>query len=191
MGISPSMNAPNFITGIAVVIVGVFLFLAGPQLIMVPSTQVQVIQLFRDDTFAVGDVWERSVQLDEGVTVNGTVAASSALTGAPSEISMFVADDANYQKWVAHGSPTYVFQRDISNGQSFSFNVPRTDLYHFVFDNTNSPVKKKVTMTADLQKQVTINVPDSRIPYVAYGVLAVGCLLTAVGVLRKAPIRWA
>jgi hypothetical protein len=185
------MNAANFLTGIAVIIVGVFLFFAGPQLIVVPSTQVQVIELFHDEAFAVGDVWEHSVQLDEGVTVNGTIAASSALTGAPSEISMFVADDANYQKWVAHGSPTYVFQRDISDGQSFSFNVPQTGLYHFVFDNTNSPVKKKVTMTADLQKQVTINVPDSRIPYVAYGVLTVGSLVTAVGVLRKAPIRWA
>jgi hypothetical protein len=185
------MNAANFVAGIAVVMVGVFLFFAGPQLIVVPSTQVQVIELFREEAFAVGDIWERSVQLDEGVSVNGTIAVVSALTGAPSEISMFVADDANYQKWVAHGSPTYVFQRDMSNGQSYSFNVPRTGLYHFVFDNTNSPVKKKVTMTADLQKQVTINVPDSRIPYVAYGVLAIGCLLTAVGVLRKAPIRWA
>ena len=185
------MNAPNVLTGIAVVIVGVVLLFAGPQLIMVPSTQVQVTRLFSDETFSVGDVWERSVQLDEGVAVHGTVAVSSALTGAPSEISMFVTDDANYQKWVAHGSPTYVFQRDISNGQSFTFNVPRTDLYHFVFDNTNSPVKKKVTMTVDIQRHVAVNVPDNRIPYVAYGVVAVGCLIAAVGVLRKAPIRWA
>jgi hypothetical protein len=185
------MNASNFLTGIVILIVGVFLFFAGPQLIVVPSRQVQVVQVFRDETYAVSDVWERSVQLDEGVTVNGTVAVSSALTGAPSDVPMFVADDANYQKWVSHGTPTYAFQRDISNGQGFSFNVPQTGLYHFVFDNTNSPVKKKVTMTADLQKQVTAYVADERISYVAYGVLAIGCLVTAVGVLRRAPIRWA
>ncbi len=46
-------------------------------------------------------------------------------------------------------------------------------------------------MTVDLQKQVTINMPDERIPYVAYGVMAVGCLLTVVGIVRKTPVRWA
>jgi hypothetical protein len=185
------MNAANLFTGIGVLIVGMALFFAGSQLIVVPSTQVQVIELFHNETFAVSDVWERSVQLDEGVTVNGTVAVSSALTGAPAEISMFVADDANYQKWVAHSSPRYAFQKDVSDGQSFSFTAPRTGLYHFVFDNTSSPVKKRGTFTVDLQKQVTVNLPDKRIPYVAYGVLAIGCLVTAVGVLRRAPIRWA
>jgi hypothetical protein len=185
------MNATNFLAGIALVVIGALLFFAGPQLIMVPSTQIQVVELFHDETFTVGDVWERSVQLDEGVTVNGTVAVSSALTGAATQISMFVADDANYQKWVAHGNPTYALQMDISNGQSFSFTVARTGLYHFVFDNTNSPVKKKVTMTADLQKQVTVNVPEKRILYVAYGLLAVGCFVTAAGVLRKTQSPWA
>jgi hypothetical protein len=185
------MNAVNLFTGIAVIILGAVLFFAGSQLIVVPSTQVQVVELFHDEPFAVSDVWEHSVQLDEGVAVNGTVAVSSALTGAPSEISMFVADDANYQKWVAHGSPTYAFQEDVSDGQGFLFTVPRTGLYHFVFDNTNSPVKKKGTLTADLERQVTLNVPDRRIPYMAFGVLGIGFLVTAVGFLRKAPIRWA
>jgi hypothetical protein len=185
------MNVANLFAGIAVILVGMILFFAGPQLVVIPSTQVQVIELFHDETFAVSDVWERSVQLDEGVTVNGTVAVSSALTGAPAEISMFVADEANYQKWVAHGSPTYAFQKDVSDGQGFSFTVPRTGLYHLVFDNTSSPVKKRGTLTMDLQKQVTVNLPDKRIPYVAYGVLAIGGLVTAVGVLRRAPIRWA
>jgi hypothetical protein len=185
------MNTANFFTGIAVIVVGAVLFFAGSQLIVVPSTQVQVVELFHDETFAVSDVWERSARLDQGVTINGTVAVSSALTGAPSEISMFVADDANYQKWVAHGSPTYAFQKEVSDGQVFSFAVPRTGLYHFVLDNTNSPVKMKGTLTADVEKQVTVSAPDARIPYVAYGVLAIGCLVTAVGFLRKAPIRWA
>jgi hypothetical protein len=184
------MNAANFFAGIALVVMGAFLFFAGPQLILVPSTQIQVTGLFHNETFVVGDVWERSVQLDGGVTVNGTVAVSSALTGAATEISMLVADDANYQKWVAHGSPTYALQRDISNGQSFSFNVPQTGTYHFVFDNNNSPVKKKVTITVDIQKQVTTNVPDGRILYVAYGLLAVGCLVTVMGVLRKTEPSW-
>ena len=185
------MNAGNFITGIAVVIVGVFLFLAGPQLILVPSTQVQVTELFHDETLAVSDIAERSVQLDKGVTVNGTVTVSSALTGAPSDVLMFVADDANYQKWATQGSPTYAFQKDLSNGQSFSFTVPETGLYHFVFDNKISPVKTKVTITADLQKQVTISMPDNRITYMAYAVVAVGGLFAVVGILRKTPVRWA
>ena len=185
------MNAANFFSGIAVILIGVCIFFAGPQLILVPSTQVQVTELFHGETLAVSEVGERSAQIDEGVTVNGTVVVSSALTGGPSDVSMFVADDANYQKWVTGGSPTYAFQKDVSSGQNFSFTVPGTGLYHFVFDNRNAPVKKKVTMTADLQKQVTISMPDKRIPYVAYGIVAVGSLITVVGVLRKAPVRWA
>ena len=184
------MHAANFFAGIALIIVGAVLFFAGPHLILVPSPQVQVINLFHDEAFVVGDVWDRSVQMDEGVTVNGTTAISSALTGEPSVIAMLVMDDANYQKWIAHGSPTYIFQRDMSNGQIFAFTAPRTGLYHFIFDNTNSPVKKKVTMTADLQKPVTLYVPDTRISYVAYGFLAIGCVVTVIGVLRKTPVRW-
>ena len=185
------MNAPNFFAGVAIIIVGVFLFFAGPQLVMLPSTQTQVVGLFHDETFVVGDLWERSVQLEEGVLVNGTVAVGSALTGEPSEVSMLVMDDANYQKWAAHGSPTYAFQKDVSNRGSFSFTVPRSGLYHFIFDNTNSPVKKKVTMTADLQKQLTVNLPDERVRYVAYGLLGIGVLVTAMGAMRKTQIPWA
>lgn len=184
------MNAANFFTGIALLILGAFLFFAGPQLILVPSTQIQTTNLFHNEAFVVADLWERSMQLDQGVIVNGTIAVSSALTGEPSEVSLFVADDANYQKWVTHSSPTYVFQRDISNGQRFSFTVPQAGSYHFIFDNTDSPVKKKVTLTADLEKQVIVNVPDERITYVAYGLVAIGGLVTVVGVLRRTQVPW-
>jgi hypothetical protein len=185
------MNTANFFSGIAVMLLGACLFFAGPQLIMVQSTHIQVTELFHGEMLAVSEVAERSAQLDEGVTVNGTILVSSALTGGPSDVQMFVADDANYQKWVTGGSPAYVFQKDLSGEQNFSFTVPRTSLYHFVFDNRNSPVKKKVTMTADLQKQVTISMPDERILYVAYGVIAAGGLITVIGALRKTPVRWA
>jgi len=185
------MNARNFFTGIVVVVAGVILLFAGPQLILIPSTQTRVTDLFRNEAFTVGDIWERSVQLEDGVFVNGTVAVRSALTNEATEIPIVVLDDANYQKWVAHGSPTYVFQEDISDGGVFSFTVPRSGIYHFVFDNTNSPVKKKVTLTAELQERVTVRLPDERIRYVAYGLLAAGVLITVVGVLRKTPVPWA
>jgi phenylpyruvate tautomerase PptA (4-oxalocrotonate tautomerase family) len=185
------MNAPNFFAGVAIIIVGALLFFAGPQLVMLPSTQTQVAGLFHDETFVVGDLWERSVQLEEGALVNGTVAVSSALTGEPSEVLMLVMDDAEYQNWVAQGSPTYVFQKDVSNRESFSFTVPRSGVYHFIFDNTSSPVKKKVTIAADLQKQVAVSLPDERVRYVAYGLLAIGVLVTAVGIVRKTQVPWA
>ena len=185
------MNTTNFFTGIAIIVVAVLLLLAGPQLILIPSVQTQTVDLFQGEAFTVGDLWERSVQLDEGVHVNGTLTVTSALTGEPSELSMLVMDDANYQKWVAHGSPTYVFQRDIANGESFSFTVPRTAVYHFMFDNTSSPVKKNVAMTVDLQKEVVVTLPDERLRLVAYGLLAVGVLVTAVGILRKTQVPWA
>lgn len=185
------MNARNFSAGILVVVVGVILLFLGPQLILIPSTQTQVTDLFRNEAFTVGDIWERSVQLDDGVLVNGTVAVRSALTNEAAEIPMAVLDDANYQKWVAHGSPTYIFQKEISDGEPFLFTVPHSGIYHFLFDNTNSPVKKKVTLTAELQKQVTVALPDERIRYVAYGLIAVGVLIAVAGALRKTPVSWA
>jgi len=185
------MNTLNFFAGVAIIIVGMFLLLAGPQVVMIPSVQTRVSALFVGEQFVVGDIWERSVQLDEGLVVNGTVAVTSALTGEPSEVSMLVMDDENYQKWVAHGSPTYVFQRDMTDGEGFSFSVPRVGVYHFVFDNTNSPVKKKVSMTVDAQRQVVVSLPDERLRYLAYALLAVGVLVTAVGILRKTQVPWA
>jgi len=90
------MNARNFLIGIVVVVVGVILLFAGPQLILIPSTQTQVTDLFRNEAFTVGDIWERSVQLEDGVFVNGTVAVRSALTNEATEIPIVVLDDANY-----------------------------------------------------------------------------------------------
>jgi hypothetical protein len=185
------MNTLNFLTGIAIIIGGIFLLFAGPQLITIPSTETQVVNLFRGEAFTVGDLWERSAQLDEGLLANGTVAVSSALTGEPSDVSMLVLDEANYQKWVAHGSPTYVLQKEMANREAFRFTVPQTGVYHFVFDNTSSPVKKKVTMTVDLQRQIAITVPNERVRYVAYGLLGLGILVTAIGVLRKTQVPWA
>ena len=185
------MNAANFFTGVALLALGAFLFFAGPQLILIPSPQIQTTELFHNEGIVVADLWERSVQLDEGVAVNGTIVVSSALTGEPSEVSLLVVDEANYQKWVAHSGATYVFQRDISDGQSFSFAVPRAGLYHLVFDNTNSPVKKRVTLNADLEKQVMINVPDVRVTYAAYGLMAIGSLVAVLGALRRTQVPWA
>jgi len=185
------MNTTNFFTGVAMIVVAVLLLFAAPQLILIPSVQTQTVDLFQGEAFTVGDLWERSVQLDEGVNVNGTLAVTSALTGDASEVSMLVMDDANYQKWVAHGSPTYVFQKDVTNGESFSFTVPRTGIYHFIFDNASSPVKKNVTMTVDLQRQVVVTLPDERPRYVAYVLLVAGIAIMAVGILRKTQVPWA
>jgi len=185
------MNTTNFFTGVAIIVLAVLLLFAGPQLILIPSVQTQTVDLFQGEAFTVGDLWERSVQLDEGVKVNGTLAVTSALTGEASEVLMLVMDDANYHKWVAHGSPTCVFQRDVASGESFSFTVPQTGTYHFVFDNASSPVKKNVAMTVDLQRQVVVTLPDERLHYVAYGLLAVGIVIMAVGILRKTQVPWA
>jgi len=185
------MNAPNLLAGVAMLVAGIFLFFAGPQLIMVPSTQTQVVNLFSNDAFVVGDISEHSVQLDEDVLVNGTASVVSALTGEASEISMLVFDDANYQKWIAHANPTYLLQKDVSSGQTFSFTAPHIGVYHLVFDNTDSPVKKKVTMTADFQRQVTVNVPYEDVRYLSYALLVVGVVVSTIGVLRKTEIPWA
>jgi len=185
------MNAMNLVCGIVILISGSALLFAGPQVIMVPTTQTQVTVLFNNETFVVGDIWERAVQLDERVLVNGTVAVGSALTGEASDIMILIVDDANYQKWISHGSPTYVLQKDVVNGGSFSFTVPRSGVYHLVFDNTNSAVKKKIAVTVDLERQVVVNLPDDRIRYVAYGVLVIGAIVAVVGILRKTEVPWA
>ena len=185
------MNAMNFVCGIVILVSGAILLFAGPQVIMLPTTQTQITVLFNNETFVVGDIWERAVQLDEGVFVNGTVAVGSALTGEASDVMILVVDDANYQKWISHGSPTYVLQKDVVNDGGFSFTVPGSGVYHFIFDNTNSPVKKKIAMTVDLQRQVMVNLPDERIRYVAYGVLVIGAIVTVVGILRKTEVPWA
>jgi hypothetical protein len=104
---------------------------------------------------------------------------------------MLVTDDANYQKWATHGDPTYLMQKTLSDGDVFSFAASRDGLYHILLDNTNSPIKKRVTLTVDTQKQVLLNVPDERVRYVAYAAISIGSLVAVIGILRKTQIPWA
>ena len=185
------MNVYNFLAGIVIIIAGVLLFSAGPQMIMIPTTEMQTVPLFHDNSFVVGDVWEASVQLEKGIRVNGTLAISSALTSEPSEVLMLVTDEANYPKWTAHDNPAFIYEKQMSNGQAFTFSIANTGIYHIILDNTSSPVKKKVTLNAELLKEIVINVPDDRVRYAAYGVIACGLFVTAIGVLRKTQVPWA
>jgi len=185
------MNAYNFSVGIVIIIVGVLLYFAGPQMIMIPTTETQTTPLFHDNSFVVADVWEASVRLESGIRVNGTLGVSSALTSQPSEVLMLVTDDANYLKWTAREKAAFVFEKQMSDGQVFTFSAKDAGIYHIILENTSSPVKKSVVLNADLQKDILVNLPDDRVRYVAYGVIACGLFATAIGVLRKTQVPWA
>ena len=185
------MNAYNFTAGIVIIIVGVLLYFAGPQMITIPTTETQTTPLFHDNSFVVADVWEASVRLESGIRVNGTLGVSSALTSQPSEVLMLVTDDANYLKWTAREKAAFVFEKQMVDGQVFTFSAKDAGIYHIILENTSSPVKKSVLLNADLQKDIIVNLPDDRVRYLAYGVIACGLFATAIGVLRKTQVPWA
>ncbi|HXX72896.1 MAG TPA: hypothetical protein VEI80_04305, partial [Candidatus Acidoferrales bacterium] len=64
-------------------------------------------------------------------------------------------------------------------------------LYHFVFDNRASVYKKYVVLGVSYNEISTSTKPDPRVPYVGWGLLAVGLAVLVYGLLRKPAITWA
>ena len=101
-----------------------------------------------------------------------------------------VLDDVNYQKWNSGQQADYLFS-NIGQGQFiFNFTTAKSGVHHFVFDNRASVFKKYVILSIGFSEVTVSNVPDPRVPYVAWTLLAGGAIVLAYSLVRKPPIPW-
>jgi hypothetical protein len=182
----------TMLVGVTLLVAAILLLtVAGPYV----TDQIQMVQ--RHDVephaqFLVGDVIDRQYSIPGNVAVIGTLDVAQAPTNQSSDIQFIVLDAQNYQLWAGGQQPNSFMFNSHQQGQSnFTFNTPSSGVYHFVFDNRASVYKKFVTLSVSYNEVSISNRPDPRIPYIAWGLLAVGFAVLIYGLARKPPIPWA
>jgi hypothetical protein len=179
------------LAGITLVVAAILLLtVAGPLI----TDQVQVVQ--RHDVephaqFLVGDVADRDYSIPGSVAVYGTLDVAQAPSNQSGNLQFMVFDSQNYQLWASGQQSNYMFTTNQDGRSNFTFNTPSSGVYHFVFDNRASVYKKFVTLSLGYNEVSVSNQPDPRIPYVAWGLLAVGLVVLIFGLAKKPPISWA
>jgi hypothetical protein len=179
------------LTGTLLIAVGILLLtVAGPYF----TTQVQVVQRHDVDShaqFLVGDVIDRQYSLPADVTVLGTLDVTQAPTNQTGSIQFIVFDAQNYQLWQAGQQSSFIFTSTPQDHSNFTFNTGSSGIYHLVFDNRASIYKKYVAMSVSYNAVSVSNQPNPHVPYVGWGILAVGLIVLVYGIARKPPISWA
>jgi len=143
--------------------------------------------------FMVGDVKEKEYTLPGSVSVLGTVDVTQEIPSNESDSGNFhfmVLDNANYQKWSSSSQPDPLFSTDNEGRFNYTFTTPAAGVYHFVFDNSNSPSKKSVVLTVEYDEVLTSRVPDTRIIPVGYVLMVLGALVFVYGLVKKPQVHW-
>lgn len=185
------MHFRTFLAGALLVAVGIFLAYPGSQLLTVEVPRTVTEVLFPRSIVLVADYYERSGRLDGLARVTGSVQVTSAGTGERSDVSFYVMDNSNYQRWLKRESTQFLYQRVRQGDFNFSFTTDHDDEYHFVFDNSYSPLKKNVTYESQIERVVLGKEPDVRVRYAAMTILGVGAVVAALGFLRRTVVPWA
>jgi hypothetical protein len=184
-------------------IAGALLVVVGALLLTViaPYITVQVQSVQRHDVvlhagFTVGQIYggvdrPLSYSLPGGVSAIGTLGVVQIPSNQSSDIQLTVYDADNYQKWAGGQQSTFAFLNDVRDHSNFTFTTSNSGPYYFVFDNTASPYKKYVTISLGYNQVATNQIPDPRVPYVAWSLLGAGVIVLAIGLIKKPPISWA
>lgn len=166
------------------------LTVAGPYI----TVQVQNVQ--RHDVephaqFLVGDVTDRQYTLPAGVSVFGALNVAQAPSNQSGSLQFIILDAQNYPLWSSGQQSNNLFTSVQPGASNYTFNTGSAGVYHFVFDNRASVYKKYVTLSVSYNEVSVSTKPDPRIPYVGWGLLAIGVLVLIYGLVRKPPISWA
>jgi len=177
--------------GALLLVTGILLFtVAGRYL----TVQVQIMQQHDVEPhaqFLVGDVRDRQYALPGGVAVVGTVNVAQAPTNQSGSVQFMIFDAQNYELWSTGQQSNNFFTSDQQGTFNFTFNTAGAGVYHFVFDNRASVYKKYVTLSVSYNEVSVSSKPDPRVPYVGWGLLAIGLIALIYGLARKPRISWA
>jgi emp24/gp25L/p24 family/GOLD len=179
------------ITGIAVIAIGILMLTA-----IAPYLTVTVQETQRHDVdprveFLVGDTIDRSYTLPESVSVIGSINVEEAPSNQSTDIRFSVFDADNYAIWSTGGQANALFSTDGQGQFNYTFTTPKSGLYYFVFDNRASLFKKYVVFSLAYDEAITSQEPDTRVPYVAWALILMGGVISAVGLIRKPVVSWA
>ena len=179
------------LVGVVVLISGILLMTVVAPFVTMTVQNVQTREVDPHVEFLVGDMVDRPYTLPSGVPVFGSVYVTEAPANQTSDIQFSIFDADNYQIWNAGGQASSLFSTDGQGQFNYTFTTPKGGLYYFVFDNRASLYKKYVVFSLSYNEVITSQEPDTRIPYLAWALVAIGGLVAAVGLIRKPAISWA
>jgi hypothetical protein len=179
------------LVGVCLLVVGVLLLTVVGQYVTVEVQVVQRRDVEPHAEFLVGDVADRTYSLPSSVSVFGSIDVTQAPTNQSGDIRFMVFDAQNYQRWSSGGASDFLFSGEKQGHLNFTFQTANSGVFHFVFDNRASLYKKYVILSVAYNEVSISHVPDPRIPYIGWALVAVGGILLAYGLVRKAPIPWA
>jgi hypothetical protein len=173
------------VLGLAVLILGMLLLTTIGQYVTVQVQEVRSHDVEPHAQFLVGDIIDRTYSLPGGSEVFGVVGVTEAASNQAGDINFTVVSPDIVG---ARASPVYSAQE---RGQfNFTFTTGKSGVYHFVFDNRNSLYKKTVTLSVAYNEVITSRVPDTRVVYVAWILIAAGGIALAYGLVRKPDVTW-
>lgn len=178
------------IAGIGLILLAVVIMTYGPQHITMQTQEVRRTEVEPHIEFLVGDLKDRAFELPAHVTVVGAMKVVEAPTNRSSSILFMVMDAENYQRWISGQEPTFILSGEREGESEYAFELEKEGLVYFVFDNRAALFKKYVTFSVAYEETITTSLPDPRVTYVAWGLLIMGALVVAYGLVRKAPIPW-
>jgi len=179
------------IAGFAALILGVLLLTMIGQYVTVQVQEVQRHDVEPHAEFLVGDVVDKSYSLPGGSAVFGKVVVTQAPSNQTGDVQFMVFDSDNYQRWSSGTQANYAYSAEKQGQINFTFTTDKSGVYHFVFDNRQSLFKKYVILTVAYNEVITSRVPDTRVTYVAWALIAVGGVVLVYGLVRKLPTSWA
>ena len=178
------------VTGFAVLILGVLLLTTIGQYVTVQVQEVHRHDVEPHTQFLVGDMVDKSYSLPGGSSVFGIVAVTQAPSNQTGDVRFIVFDSENYQRWNVGTQANFAYSAEKQGQINFTFTTDKSGVYHFVFDNRASLFKKYVILTVAYNEIITRQVPDTRVTYVAWVLIAVGGLVLVYGLMRRPPVSW-
>ncbi len=177
--------------GVSLLVVGILLLTVMGQYVTVQVQDIKRRNIEPHVEFLVGDLADRTYSFPATVSVLGAIDVTQAPTNQSGDIHFIIYDAENYQRWSSGGQSASLFSAEKQGHFNFTFQTNKNGVYHLLFDNRASPFKKYVILIVGYDEVSIRHVPDPRIPYIGWTLLAIGILLSAYGLLRKPPIPWA
>jgi hypothetical protein len=176
--------------GFAALILGVLLLTMIGQYVTVQVQEVHRHDVEPHTQFLVGDMVDKSYSLQGGSAVFGFVTVTQAPSNQTGDVRFIVFDSDNYQQWNSGSQANFAYSAEKQGQINFTFTPDKSGVYHFVFDNRASLFKKYVILTVAYNEIITSRVPDTRVTYVAWVLVAAGGLVLVYGLMRKPPVSW-
>lgn len=95
------------------------------------------------------------------------------------EIAFYVMNEGNFSQWRAGRPSAVVFVRASGISYNFTFPVPASGTYYFVFDNQDTS-RRVITFRLNAVEDVTVLSPI--VQFAGYEILAIGIVFSLVGV---------